>query len=291
MAAPRHRRRGFSRRVQYGLFAGYVIAVVGIVAGIGMVLIAHFDPRAFATIRGLSVDAGAGLTSITRIGVRQANDAGSEVGAYFDAAAQNAALQRELAVERRRSIAAKALIQENSRLKKLALVVEHLPRPILSARVIGSTVSGQRRFATLAAGSTDGVKPGMPVRTAEGLIGRVFETGLFASRVLLLTDGDSAVPVRLPRNGVAALVTGRGDGSLEIRGLTAGGSTFQRGDLAVTSGTGGVYAPNIPVAVVTAVHGDRAVAFPLADPATADLAVVYPIYQAPVDERPAQPKP
>jgi len=291
VAAPRHRRRGFSRRVQYGLFAGYVIAVVGIVVAAAMVLVAHFDPRAFATARGVAIDAGAGLTGVARIGVRTLSDAGTEIGAYFDAANQNAQLKRDLAVERRHAIAAKALILENTRLKKLALVVEHLPPPLLSGRLIGSTISGQRRFATLAAGSTDGVRPGMPVRSVEGLIGRVYETGLFASRILLLTDGDSAVPVRMPRNGVAALMSGRGDGSLEIRGLTAGGSTFRRGDLAVTSGTGGIYAPNIPVAVITAVQGDRAVAYPLADPAAVDFATVYPIYQPPVEEQPAQPKP
>jgi len=291
MAAPRHRRRGFSRRIQYGLFAGYVIAVIGVVVAIALVLLAHLDPRAFATVRGLSIDAGAGLTGIGRAGVRQLANASAEIDAYFDAASQNRQLRAELAAERRQAIVARALLLENTRLKKLALVVEHLPRPLLAARLIGSTATGQRRFATLAAGSRDGVRPGMPVRAAEGLVGRVFETGMFASRVLLLTDGESAVPVRIPRNAIAALITGRGDGSLEIRGLAAGGLPFRRGDVAVTSGTGGVYAPNIPVAVVTAVRGDRAIAFPLADPALADFAVVYPIYQPPVEERPAQPKP
>ncbi|MDB5685651.1 MAG: rod shape-determining protein MreC [Rhizorhabdus sp.] len=291
MAAPRHRRRGFSRRIQYGLFAGYVIAVAGVVVAIALVLLAHLDPRAFATARGLSIDAGSGVTGVARTGVRLLANASAEIDAYFDAAGQNRQLKTELAAERRHAIAAQALRRENSRLKKLALVVEHLPQPLLSARLIGSTATGQRRFATLAAGSRDGVRPGMPVRAAEGLIGRVFETGAFASRVLLLTDGESAVPVRMPRNAIAALMTGRGDGSLEIRGLAAGGLPFRRGDIAVTSGTGGVYAPNIPVAVVTAVRGDRAIAFPLADPAMADFAIVYPIYQRPVDEKPAQPKP
>lgn len=291
MAAPRHRRRGFSRRIQYGLFAGYVIAVVGTMVAAAMLLLAHFDPRAFATLRGAGIDAGAWATGIARIGVRAAADASGQIDAYFDAAAQNHRLALELAAERRQAITAKALILENARLKKLAGVVEHLPKPLLSARIIGSSASGQRRFATLAAGRSDGVVPGMPVRSPEGLIGRVFETGQFASRILLLTDGDSAVPVRITRNGVAALITGRGDGGVEIRGLNVGGQPFRRGDLAITSGTGGIYAPNIPVAVITAVHGDRATAVPLANPATVDFGAVYPIYQPPAEDRPAQPKP
>ncbi|MET0374647.1 MAG: rod shape-determining protein MreC [Rhizorhabdus sp.] len=291
MAAPRHRRRGFSRRVQYGLFAGYVIATIGLVLAFALLLIARYDPRAFGTLRGVVVDASAPFSGIGRAGVRVLHAAGDEVAAYFNAASQNASLRRELAAERRAVIAARAIAAENARLKKLALLTEHLPRPILSARLIGSTPSGQRRFATLAAGTAEGVRPGMTVRSPEGLVGRVFESGIFASRVLLLTDGETAVPVRIVRSGIAALATGQGDGTMEIRGLMAGGVPFRRGDLAVTSGTGGVYSPNIPVAVITAVRGDRATARPLADPARADFGMVYPIFQAPVQELPAQPKP
>jgi rod shape-determining protein MreC len=291
MAAPRHRRRGFSRRIQYSLFAGYVVAVVGVVVAVALLLIAHLDPRAFATIRGAAVDLGSALTGVERAGVRTAADASANIDAYFDAAAQNRGLRLELARQQRALIAAKAIALENARLKALARLVEHIPAPLISARLIGSTPSGARRFATLSAGSGDGVRPGMPVRAAEGLVGRVYESGLIASRVLLLTDGESAVPVKLVRTGLPALVTGLGDGSLEIRGLVAGGRPFRRGDLAVTSGTGGVYLPNIPVAVVVVVHGDRAIAMPLADPARVDMALVYPIYEAPTDAPPAQPKP
>jgi len=291
MAAPRHRRRGFSRRVQYGLFAGYVVAIFGILLGAALLLVAHLDPRAFGTLRGIVVDAGALFTGVGRSGMEVAHDAGDTIAAYFDAASQNRALKEELARERRAVIAAKAITAENARLKKLARLYEHLPAPILSARLIGSTPTGQRRFATLSAGSAEGIRPGMTVRSPEGLVGRVYETGIFASRILLLTDGETAVPVRITRNGVAALATGQGDGTMEIRALIAGGRPLRRGDLAVTSGTGGVYSPNIAVAVVTAVSGDRATAHPLADPARADFATVYPIFQAPVAELPAQPKP
>ncbi len=291
MAAPRHRRRGFSRRVQYGLFAGYVIAVVGIMLGVGLLLLSRFDPRAFGTLRGVVTDAGALVAGVGRTGIEAGHHAGDALNAYVAAGTQNAALKKQLAHERRAVIASRAIAAENVRLKKLAKLSEHLPRPILSARLIGSTPTGQRRFAILSAGNADGVRPGMAVRSPEGLMGRVFESGIFASRVLLLTDGETAVPVKIVRNGLAGLATGQGDGSMEIRALIAGGRPFRLGDVAVTSGTGGVYTPNIPVAVVTEVRGDRAIARPLADPARADFAVVYPIFQPPITELPAQPKP
>lgn len=291
MAAPRHRRRGFSRRVQYGLFAGYVIAISGILLGAALLLISRLDPRAFGTLRGLVVDAGALFTGIGRVGVDGVHDMGDAVGAYVAAGSQNRQLREELAHERRAVIASRAIAAENIRLKKLLRLTEHLPAPILTARLIGSTPTGQRRFATLSAGTAEGVRPGMTVRSPEGLVGRVYESGIFASRVLLLTDGETAVPVKITRSGQAAIATGQGDGTMEVRALIAGGRPFRRGDLIVTSGTGGVYIPNVPVVVVTAVRGDRADARPLADPARADFAAVYPILQAPIADLPAQPKP
>ena len=87
----------------------------------------------------------------------------------------------------------------------------------------------------------------------------MLETGRWASRVLLVTDGSSTVPVRLVRDGTPALAVGRGDGSIELRTLEVGQNPFRRGDLLVTSGVGGLYPPNIPVAVVTGHDGERAI--------------------------------
>ena len=71
-----------------------------------------------------------------------------------------------------------------------------------------------------------------------------------------------------------AIATGAGDGSLEIRSLSAGRNPFKPGDLLVTSGIGGIYQPNIPVAVVVRVQGEIAWGFPLANPSRVDAVVV-----------------
>jgi len=107
--------------------------------------------------------------------------------------------------------------------------------------------------------------------------------------VLLLTDGGNTVPVRLARGGGPALAIGDGQGGLDLRALAAGASPFRRGDIVVTSGTGGVYAPGIPVAVVMTVAGDRAAGWPLADPARVDFALV--LRSAPPPPPPPQPAP
>jgi len=87
------------------------------------------------------------------------------------------------------------------------------------------------------------------------------------------------VPVRLVRDGTPALAVGRGDGTIELRTLEVGQNPFRRGDILVTSGVGGVYPPGVPVAVVSRIQGDTAIARPAADPARADFAIVERIYQ------------
>ena len=285
MAPSRHRRRGFSRRVQFSLFIGYVIAIVGVVFGLALVLVARFDPNGFSLLRGAALDVTAPITSAGRTAVRGVGSIGHEVGAYFRAGSQNNALRAELKTAQRRLIQARALEYENHRLKQIARLIENRSRTVVAARLIGSDLAGHRRFATLSAGAGAGVRSGQPVRSADGLVGRIFETGQFASRVVLLTDGGNTIPVRMARSGVAALAIGRGDGSLDIRALLGGGVPFKRGDVAVTSGTGGVYPPNVPVAVVIRVDGDQALAWPLADPARLDFAIVEPIYQPPLPPR------
>lgn len=291
MAPPRHRRPGFSRRVQISLFLGYVIAVAGAVLGLGLVLLARFDPQSFALLRGAAIDVSAPVTSGGRAVVRSVEAGGSAIGAYFRAGSQNRALREELARAQRRLIHAKATEAENRRLKKLLGLLENRIRPIAVARLIGSDPTAHRRFATLAAGRMAGVRAGQPVRSADGLVGRVFETGQFASRVLLLTDAGSAVPVKITRSGAAALATGRGDGGLDLRALVGSGTPFKKGDVAVTSGTGGVYAPNIPVAVVIRTDGEHALAWPLADPARLDFATVEPVFVPPLPPRVDAPAP
>jgi rod shape-determining protein MreC len=278
MAPPKHRRPGFSRRAQYGLFAGYVLATIGVVVALAVVAAWRLDPTGFAAIRGAALDATAPFTRAGRGAVDLVANGADEVAAYWNAGARNRRMAAELADAHRALVQARATAFENARLRRLTRVVDRNPQAIVATRIIGSTASGTRRLATIAAGSGDGVRPGQPVRSADGLAGRIFETGRTAARMLMLTDSDSTVPVRLVRNGLPALVTGNGDGRLRVRPLVAGENPFRRGDLLVTSGTGGLYPPGIPVAVVIGADALSPLARPLADPDRTDFVVVQAVF-------------
>ena len=274
MARPPSRRPGINRKAQYSLFASYVVAVVGAVAGLLLVVIAIFDPTGFAGLRTVTAE----VTRPISVGLKNMVSGISSVdevlAAYWRAGSQNVVLRRQVESDRNRIIEARAIAQENARLKRLLKLVDEDQSDLLTARLISSISGSTRRFARLNAGRWQGVRPGMPVRAAEGLVGRIDSTTPNTSEVLLLTDTGNIVPVRRANDSVPAISTGGGDGSLEIRALSAGRNPFKPGDLLVTSGIGGIYQPNIPVAVVVRVQGEIAWGFPLANPSRIDAVVV-----------------
>lgn len=119
----------------------------------------------------------------------------------------------------------------------------------------------------------------MPVRAADGLVGQIVDVGFTASRVLLVSDRANVVPARIMRSGNPVIATGRGDGTLDIRPLEVGRNPFKRGDIIVTSGTGGLYPPLVPVARVIRLDDDGAIAVPLADPSETSFAIVERPYE------------
>ncbi len=274
MARPPSRRPGINRKAQYSLFASYVVAVAGAVAGLLLVVIAIFDPTGFAGLRTVTAE----VTRPVSVGLKNMVSGISSVdevlAAYWRAGSQNVSLRRQVETNRNRIIEARAIAQENARLKRLLKLVDEDQSDLLTARLISSTSGSTRRFARLNAGRWQGVRPGMPVRAAEGLVGRVDSTTPNTAEVLLLTDTGNIVPVRRANDSVPAISTGAGDGSLEIRALSAGRNPFKPGDLLVTSGIGGIYQPNLPVAVVVRVQGEIAWGFPLANPSRIDAVVV-----------------
>jgi len=289
VAPPSNRRPGYSRKAQYGLFFGYVAAVAGCVIAILLLVSAVIDPRGFNALRGFMSDITAPISSGGRGITRGARSIGDTIDAYIQAGSQNQALKEELEANQAKLVEARAIAYQNARLKRLLRLVENKPDVVVTARLISSSPSISRRFAILNAGRSSGVQPGQPVRAAEGLVGRIDAVGGSTARVLLLTDGGNVVPVRRARDGLPAISTGTGNGMLEIRPLSTGPNPLKVGDIMMTSGTGGIYAPDVPVAIIVRVMGDSTTARPLAQPSKLDFAIVEPIFQPQAQQLPPPP--
>lgn len=272
-------RPGWSRRAQYGLFFSFLAVIAGVIVGLILLAMSLVAPKAFEGVRGVALDITGPIASALHEVSATTEGVFTGAGNYWDAASQNAGLKRQNRAMLQRMVEAKAIFQENQQLKATLQLRERTRLTIATGRIVGSSFNSPRRFAILSAGTTDGVHIGMPVRSPDGLVGRIIDAGAITSRVLLVSDRANIVPARLMRNGIPVIAQGRGDGTIDVRPLEVGRNPFKRGDLIITSGTGGLYPPLVPIARVVKLDDDGAVALPLADPATTSFAIVEPPFE------------
>ncbi|NBU83319.1 MAG: rod shape-determining protein MreC [Sphingomonadaceae bacterium] len=281
MAPPSPRRPGFSRRAQYSIFIAYVVAITGAVAALILVLSARFDPDGHSALQSTAIDLTLPITKTGHWIGEGVDTTTGGMSAYFDAASQNTSLKKALATSRRQAAMADQIRLENARLKKLLSIQDKVIKPVASGALVASTGASSRRYAILTVGADRGVKNGQAVLGPDGLVGRIVATGRQGARVLLIVDGGNVTPVKRASDGVMALAIGRGDGMLVLRPITSNAPVFRQGDVFVTSGSGGLYRPGVPVARVTQPGRDGAIAIPAADPTRLDYAIVEPVFQAP----------
>lgn len=279
MAPPSSRRSSYSRRAQYGVFTGYVIAGVGALIGAILLALSLWRPASFNGPRSVAQDAVAPAAEASAEVRAESQNLIEAIRGYLRAGSQNAELKQEVELARIRLAEAEAIKRENARLKALLGLEQEEAKPVAVARLIGSSSASSRRFAYLGAGSADGVKVGMPVRSPRGVVGRVLEVGRQSSRVLLLTDSQSVLPVRLVDDNIVAYAEGRGDSMLRIRLINLGINPLKKGDIFVTSGAGGYYRPGTAVAIVAEKTEDGALARIISDPAATDYVAIEEIWQ------------
>ena len=279
MAPPNVRGSSSNRKAQLSVFTGYLVAAAGAAIGAALLIISLWQPQALAGLRSMMSDATAPVGQAgasARTGGKSFFDA---IAGYYRACSKNADLEQEMQIARVKVAEAEALKRENQRLKATIGLQEAEAKPVALARLIGSTSSSARRFAYISAGAADGVRREMPVISPMGLVGRVLEAGAHSSRVMLLTDSESMVPVRRAKDDVVAFAEGRADGSLRLRLINLGLNPIKRGDVFVTSGAGGLFRPNVAVGVAEVITKDGAIARVLSNPAATDYVAVEPVWQ------------
>jgi rod shape-determining protein MreC len=182
-----------------------------------------------------------------------------------------------------------ALQEENTRLRGMLGMREHLNTPSVAAEILYAARDPFSRKVLINQGQLGGIEAGWPVADHVGIIGQITRVYPWLSELTLITDKGQLVPVLNVRTGQRAVMAGTGEeGRLELRfiPLTA---DFQTGDQLVTSGIDGTYPPGLPVAEVTRVERDTAFLFasiackPLAAPSAGTQVLV-------LGPQPAQPE-
>lgn len=272
-------RAGFSKRAQYTLFTGYIAAGAGALVGAILLGISLWQPQFLSGLRGAAQDAATPATASVAVARTESKGLIASIQGYLRAGRQNAELKRENEIARIRLKEAEAVRQENARLKALLAIRDGVVKPVAVARLVGSTASSTRRFAYLGAGSAQGVTVGMPVISPRGVVGRILEVGRTSSRVLLILDSESVLPVRRAGDELVAFAEGRGDSLLRIKLINLGINPLKVGDMFLTSGAGGYYRPGTAVAILTHKSPDGGLARIVSDPAATDFVAVMPIFE------------
>ena len=177
--------------------------------------------------------------------------------AYVDAGGQNRRLRGQLAQARTLEDQNLALKDENVRLRALLGVRTDPPLPMVAARTVLDARGPFSNSRIADAGAAEGVIEGNPALSEHGLLGRVAGVGPHVSRIVLLTDPESRVPVLIGRTNGRAILTGDGGPSPRLDYLRTH-DQVREGDRVLTSGDGGVIPRGVPVgAIVRGVEGWR----------------------------------
>ena len=156
----------------------------------------------------------------------------------------------ELEELKSKEISSKILVSENNELKNLIEDYTLSSNKIL-AKVIVDHQSPFLKTIIINKGSSEGIKIGTNIYDKNYLVGRVIEVNIKSSRVLLLSDLNSSIPISITPSNVQAIIIGNGHNTGEIKYIKDNLiELIQDQSIAYTSGAGSIFKSGIPVGIV-----------------------------------------
>ena len=141
------------------------------------------------------------------------------------------------------------LIFENKQLRQLLDEQVTSSANFVSARVILDKQSPYLNSFIINSGSNKEIKNSMAVLDGKNFIGRIVDVNFFSSRVLLVTDLNSKIPVLVEPSGHHAILSGHGKNEPTLEYLPEN-HKVQSGNKVYTSGKEGIFSPGIPIGEV-----------------------------------------
>ncbi|MBN2125603.1 MAG: rod shape-determining protein MreC [Deltaproteobacteria bacterium] len=174
---------------------------------------------------------------------------------YFDLIQvhnENVRLKKELDDLRRENDRFRELLATSKRLQQLLRFKETLTWPVLAAQVIGRDPTGWFKSVIVDKGKRSGLQINMPVVDARGVVGRLVSVSPNYAKVLLIIDQNSAVDCVIQRSREKGIMKGFSPKICKLDYVLKTGDVVV-GDVAITSGLGGVYPKGLPVGEVVEV--------------------------------------
>lgn len=183
--------------------------------------------------------------------MRAPSDIAAELGGFF---VRHRLLQKErdaLLTERARLLVgvntAKELVRENAELRTLLQLQSRPGQQVVHAALLYQGHDWFAQRITLDQGGGAGLRHGLPVVDATGLVGQVSRVYPGSSEVTLVSSPEQLTPVMVERTGQRGLAAGSGHGQMELRYMPTQ-TDIRAGDRLLTSGIDRLYPAGIPVA-------------------------------------------
>ncbi|NNE62932.1 MAG: rod shape-determining protein MreC, partial [Gammaproteobacteria bacterium] len=181
--------------------------------------------------------------------------------AHTELLARNNQLESDLRLMKARLQKMRVLQEENIRLRNLLSSSGKLADQVIVAELLSVDQNPYRQLIEINRGTTDGVDIGLAVIDDFGVMGQVIHANPNSATIILISDPDHATPIQFIRSGVRSVAFGSGNtDQLEIRFLPAT-ADIRIGDELVTSGLGGRFPADYPVATVSAIREDASHGF------------------------------
>ena len=249
-------------------------AFLGFVAlSFALMLLSKAETAGIERMRLAIVDAVAPILFVLSQPVQAVGQAAEGVEDFFIVYDENNRLREENARLVQWVQEARRLGVENATLRAQLEYVPDKRSQFVTARVVADTGGAFFHSLLINAGARQFIRRGQAVIWQGGLIGRIAEVGERTSRVLLMTDINSRIPVIIESTGDRAIV--RGDNTARpVLQFLPGNSPISPGDRVVTSGHGGVYPPGLAVGAVAEVSDTKITVQPFVDWARLNQAVI-----------------
>ena len=230
----------------------------------GMLILGNTHGEIIRQMRVMAMEAVAPLLEVMSTPVLSARRAFTELEFFWNTNLENRVLRQQVERLTKWQMIARNLEKENSNLRAL-LNPAYDPAPIfISARVISDGGGLFVQSALLNAGRHEGGERGQAATTGLGLVGRVVEVGQKSSRLLLITDLNSRVPVLLEHSRHRAVLAGDNSTQPRLTFLPAN-AEVNPGDRVITSGHAGVFPAGLSVGIISSVSEDKARVQPFVD--------------------------
>lgn len=204
------------------------------------------SPQTTRGLRGVLTDTVAPVFSVLSALTQNVTDTFENIDSFATIREENARLREENAQLKTWEQMGQKLTEENRALRKSLHVATDLPASFITARIISDTSGGYVQSIVVNAGTDQGVKKGQIAMADGNFIGRVLEAGEQSSRILLLHDFASRIPVIAGDASEQGILSGDNDPLLHLL-YTAQPQAIHPGDAVLTSGKGGGIPPGLPV--------------------------------------------